>query len=51
MGSESVQGPHWGARAEDWAEVNEPGLAPFYEAVLVASSRRTPSASTGPVTS
>jgi SAM-dependent methyltransferase len=29
-----VQGPWWGARARDWAELAEPGQTPFYEAVF-----------------
>jgi SAM-dependent methyltransferase len=34
MGSATVQGPLWGARARDWAELAEPGQTPFYEAVF-----------------
>ncbi|HEX5812818.1 MAG TPA: class I SAM-dependent methyltransferase [Pseudonocardia sp.] len=34
MGSAQVQGPLWGARAQDWAEIAEPGQVPFYEAVF-----------------
>jgi 2-polyprenyl-3-methyl-5-hydroxy-6-metoxy-1,4-benzoquinol methylase len=36
MGSASVQGPLWGARAEDWAELAEPVQVTFYEAVFDA---------------
>jgi SAM-dependent methyltransferase len=36
MGSASVQGPLWGARAQDWAELTEPVGMPFYEAVFDA---------------
>jgi SAM-dependent methyltransferase len=34
MGSSTVQGPLWGAKARDWAELAEPGQRPFYEAVF-----------------
>ncbi len=34
MGSAAAQGPLWGARAGDWAELAEPGQTPFYEAVF-----------------
>ncbi len=34
MGSASVQGPLWGAKAQDWSELTEPGQQPFYEAVF-----------------
>lgn len=33
-GSAAVQGALWGARARDWAEVQEPVSRPLYEAVL-----------------
>jgi SAM-dependent methyltransferase len=33
-GSASVQGELWGARARDWAEVQEPLARPLYDAVL-----------------
>jgi SAM-dependent methyltransferase len=36
MGSASVQGPLWGAKARLWAELAEPGQTPFYEAVFDA---------------
>jgi 2-polyprenyl-3-methyl-5-hydroxy-6-metoxy-1,4-benzoquinol methylase len=36
MGSGQVQGPLWGAKAQDWSELTEPGQAPFYEAVFDA---------------
>jgi ubiquinone/menaquinone biosynthesis C-methylase UbiE len=36
MGSASVQGPLWGARAQDWSELAEPVQIPFYEAVFDA---------------
>jgi SAM-dependent methyltransferase len=36
MGSASVQGPLWGARAQDWADLAEPAQVPFYEAVFDA---------------
>lgn len=36
MGSAAVQGPLWGAKARDWAELAEPGQVPFYEAVFEA---------------
>jgi SAM-dependent methyltransferase len=34
MGSARTQGPLWGARAHDWAELAEPGQVPFYDAVF-----------------
>lgn len=34
MGSAAVQGPLWGVRARDWAELAEPDQTPFYEAVF-----------------
>ena len=34
MGTANVQSQLWGARARDWAEVQEGMLAPLYEAVL-----------------
>jgi SAM-dependent methyltransferase len=34
MGSATVQGPWWGAQAQDWAELAEPDQTPFYEAVF-----------------
>lgn len=34
MGTASVQGPLWGARARDWADVQEAQSAPLFEAVL-----------------
>lgn len=34
MGSAAAQGPLWGARARDWAELAEPLQTPFYEAVF-----------------
>lgn len=34
MGSASVQGPLWGARAHDWASLAEPAQTPFYEEVF-----------------
>ena len=34
MGSAPVQGPLWGARARDWADLAEPGQTPFYERVF-----------------
>src|SRR5580765_5604421 len=36
MGSAEKQGPLWGAAAQDWAEVAEPGQIPFYEAAFEA---------------
>src|SRR5690242_3654420 len=36
VGSASVQGPLWGAKAQDWSELTEPGQQPFYEAVFDA---------------
>jgi SAM-dependent methyltransferase len=33
-GTAGVQGPLWGARARDWAEVQEPSVMPLFEAVL-----------------
>src|SRR3954454_12380247 len=36
MGSADVQGPLWGAAAQDWAEIAEPGQIPFYEAAFEA---------------
>jgi SAM-dependent methyltransferase len=35
MGSAPVQGELWGARARDWAEVQEPLVKPLYDAVIV----------------
>jgi len=37
MGSAEVQGKLWGARARDWAEVQEPLTRPLYEAALSAA--------------
>ena len=34
MGTAQVQGPLWGVRARDWAEVQEGMFAPLFEAVL-----------------
>ena len=34
MGTSQVQGPLWGARARDWADLTEPGQVPFYEATF-----------------
>jgi SAM-dependent methyltransferase len=36
MGSAAVQGALWGARARDWAELQEPNHVPYFEAVLDA---------------
>ena len=36
MGSAQVQGPLWGAKADEWSELTEPGQVPFYEAVFDA---------------
>lgn len=36
MGSSVVQGELWGASAQDWSELAEPGQIPFYEAALDA---------------
>ena len=36
MGSAAAQGPLWGARARDWAELAEPAQTPFYDAVFDA---------------
>jgi SAM-dependent methyltransferase len=36
MGTAAVQGPLWGAAADDWAEASEPGQIPFYEAAFDA---------------
>ena len=36
MGSAEVQGPLWGASANDWAEIVEPDQIPYYEAALDA---------------
>lgn len=36
-GSAPEQGPLWGARAKDWAEVQEPAARPIFEAVLKAT--------------
>src|SRR5205823_3252323 len=36
MGSADKQGPLWGAAAQDWAEIAEPGQIPFYEAAFEA---------------
>jgi len=33
-GSAAVEGPLWGARGTDWAELQEPGARPLYEAAL-----------------
>jgi hypothetical protein len=38
MGSGTVQGPLWGARAREWAELAEPPQTPFYEAVFAEIS-------------
>jgi len=34
MGTAAVQGPLWGARARDWAEVQEGMFAPLFAEVL-----------------
>jgi hypothetical protein len=34
MGTANLQSQLWGARARDWAEVQEGVVAPLYEAVL-----------------
>jgi SAM-dependent methyltransferase len=34
MGTAAIQGELWGARASDWAEVNEPAWRPIFEAVV-----------------
>jgi SAM-dependent methyltransferase len=34
MGTAAVQGELWGARARDWADVQEPNWRPVYEALL-----------------
>jgi SAM-dependent methyltransferase len=36
MGTAQVQGPLWGAAADDWAELAEPAQIPFFEAALDA---------------
>src|SRR4051794_2476512 len=36
LGSADKQGPLWGAAAQDWAEIAEPGQMPFYEAAFDA---------------
>lgn len=36
MGSAGVQGPLWGASADDWAALAEPAQVPFYEAAFDA---------------
>jgi SAM-dependent methyltransferase len=36
MGSAAVQGPLWGASADDWAAIAEPGQIPFYDAAFDA---------------
>jgi SAM-dependent methyltransferase len=36
MGSAEVQGPLWGASANDWAAIVEPDQIPYYEAALDA---------------
>jgi SAM-dependent methyltransferase len=36
MGSSAVQGPLWGAKARDWADLAEPAQRPFYEAAFNA---------------
>lgn len=33
-GTSAAQGPLWGARAKDWADVQEPAARPLYEAAL-----------------
>jgi SAM-dependent methyltransferase len=35
MGTAEIQGELWGARARDWAELQEPAWRPLYEAVLL----------------
>lgn len=39
-GSAAVQGALWGARARDWAEIQEPQTRPLYDAVLDAARIR-----------
>lgn len=34
MGTAAVQGELWGARAQDWADLNEPAWRPVFEAAL-----------------
>jgi SAM-dependent methyltransferase len=34
MGSAQIQGEMWGAKAEDWAEIQEPAWRPLYEKVM-----------------
>lgn len=34
MGTASIQGPLWGARARDWADIQEPQSVPLFAAVL-----------------
>lgn len=34
MGSATIQGPLWGAQADIWAELAEPGQIPFYQEVF-----------------
>ena len=36
VGTGQVQGPLWGAAAQDWAAIAEPGQIPFYEAAFDA---------------
>ena len=36
MGSADMQGPLWGAAAQDWAEIAEPAQIPFYETAFDA---------------
>lgn len=38
MGSAQVQGALWGARAKDWAEVQEGMVRPLYQAVLTRAN-------------
>lgn len=40
MGTAQVQGDIWGARAKDWADLNEPAWAPLFRAVLNRASIR-----------
>ena len=34
MGTATVQGELWGARAQDWADLNEPAWQPVFAAAL-----------------
>lgn len=41
MGTAQVQGELWGAKARDWAEVQEPAWRHIYEAAMTQGGAKT----------